>query len=293
MHIAGVGEVQWAVHATDGSLRVLKIPAYCVPSSPVRLISTTSFLKAYSGETILLEDTKATLSGIDGDPSRKPVVVPVKQSNQLYVSQTWHPSEVVEACASHAAVDDFEALINVVHDSNRNLSNAEKELLRWHFRLGHLSMNKVQALLRTSKLASSDNQRKLHRAAAKVKPPMCAACQYGKQCWSSTPGSGSKPEGVQGVTKQEATLPGQRIFVDHFYCSDPGRTWESKGKASSDHCVGGVIFMDSASSFMHVEFVEHFNTHETLAAKECFEQCCQDVGIVPQSHVLDRGPLPS
>ena len=45
LKIQGMGHVMWAILDTHGMLRRLKLPAYYVPRSPVRLLSTTSFLQ--------------------------------------------------------------------------------------------------------------------------------------------------------------------------------------------------------------------------------------------------------
>ena len=37
--------------------------------------------------------------------------------------------------------------ISAVREENLNLSEAEKELLKWHYRLGHLSFRRIQSLL--------------------------------------------------------------------------------------------------------------------------------------------------
>ena len=49
-NIAGQGEVLWSILDVNGMLRHFKLKAYHVPSSKVRLISTTSLLQAYKGE---------------------------------------------------------------------------------------------------------------------------------------------------------------------------------------------------------------------------------------------------
>jgi GAG-pre-integrase domain len=47
-----------------------------------------------------------------------------------------------------------------VSPGNSNLSNAKKELLRWHYRLGHLGFNKIQFLMRSGAISSSESVRR-------------------------------------------------------------------------------------------------------------------------------------
>ncbi|KAI2491583.1 hypothetical protein MHU86_22988 [Fragilaria crotonensis] len=63
LRIEGQGHVLWAMQDTLGNLRMLKVPAYLVSCIKVRLLSTTSLLQAYPGETITIEAHQLTLSG--------------------------------------------------------------------------------------------------------------------------------------------------------------------------------------------------------------------------------------
>ena len=68
-------------------------------------------------------------------------------------------------------------LVNTVSTmaaTNTNLEPAEKELLRWHNCLGHIGMRKVQFLMQTGVLATSEATRHLHAAACKLTNLPCA-----------------------------------------------------------------------------------------------------------------------
>jgi hypothetical protein len=88
--ICGQGHVMWAVHDTTGQLRMIKVPAYYVPSTNVRLLSTTSLLQAHDPETILVEAHQLTLSGTPDDPTRGPAVARVDPTNNLPTSQAYY-----------------------------------------------------------------------------------------------------------------------------------------------------------------------------------------------------------
>ena len=173
-----------------------------------------------------------------------------------------------------------------------NLTDPEKELLRWHQRLGHISFKRVQALFRSGVLSHSEATRRLHTAACKIKhPPKCAACQFGKQ--SCRPAPGKKSVVVRdrsGVLKQDNLLPGQCISVDHFVCSTNGRLFTSRGKTSAleNLYCGGCLFVNHATDFVHVEHQTSTSTHDTLRAKESFELFCRDHGVLPQKYVSDN-----
>jgi len=186
LDIAGVGEVLWTFIDTDGKFRHVKVPAYYIPKSPVRLLSTTSLLQTYSGETICLSDQSALLSGIPSDPERTPVEAFVNSKTNIPTATAFRFDEV------HQTAVAFNATVSEVHSANMNLTEPEKELLRWHQRLGHLSFRTIQFLMRSGVLCLSASKRHLHTAAAKLPhPPKCAACMFGKQKARSIPGNKS------------------------------------------------------------------------------------------------------
>ena len=266
-------------------MRTLTLPAYYVPKIRIRLLSTTSLLQAYADETIKVEADKLTLSGIDGNPKRNPIVARVNPQNNLPTSEAYRHEDTVKA------FECLNATIAAVNETNFNLTEPEKELLRWHYRLGHMSFKKIQFLLRTGVLTRGDSKRRLHHAACNIQwAPKCAACQYGKQHRRPAPGRVSTAvRDRDGVLKKEHLVPGQQVSVDHFVCSTKGRLLTSAGKSlRSEMFCGGCLFNDHASGFVHVEFQKHLNTHETLKAKEKFDLMCRDNGVIPQSYLSDN-----
>ena len=70
LQIKGQGEVTWAVQDQLSNLPLLKIPAFHVPNIKVRLLltsMTSSLLQTYPDETITIEPTQLTLSGMAND----------------------------------------------------------------------------------------------------------------------------------------------------------------------------------------------------------------------------------
>ena len=137
-------DVQWSFHDTPGNLRVLTLPAYYVPKVRVRLLSTTSLLQKYIGESIKVEAHQLTLSDIEGDLERSTVIAHVNLDNNLPTSDAYRQTDTPKAA------ECLNATITAVNENNLNLSEPEKELLGWHYRLGHMSFKKIQFLLRTT-----------------------------------------------------------------------------------------------------------------------------------------------
>ena len=287
LRVEGIGHVMWAVHDVHGQLRMLKVPAYYVPRCRSRLLSTTSLLQTYVGETIHIDAAKLVLSGIEGDRTRGAVQAFVDSNNNLPTLTAYQYGGL------SSGTEALSATISLVNDNNSNLTEAEKELLRWHYRLGHLSFHKVKFLFRTGVLARSAGARRLHTAACKSSHTLkCAACLYGKQTRRPVPGKRSSVvRDVQGALKKDDLVPGQRVAVDYFVCSTKGRLFTSRGKTPPKEMYdGGCIFVDHASGYIWIEFQPHLNSHETLRAKEAFELHCRDFGVVPQMYQADQGP---
>ncbi|KAI2490896.1 hypothetical protein MHU86_23661 [Fragilaria crotonensis] len=139
LQIKGQGEVTWAVHDQLGNLRLLKVPAFHVPNIKVRLLSTSSLLQTYPDETITIEPNRLTLSGVPNDANRGPVTANVNPQNNLPTSEAYNATDPFKAA------DALVSIVNTVHERNLNLNEAEKELLRWHYRLGHVGFKRFNS----------------------------------------------------------------------------------------------------------------------------------------------------
>ena len=282
--IQGKGQVKWIVETTNGTLETIHVDAYYTPGARVRLLSPQSYLqqchdKARPKPTGGFSDTHLSFTWPDGNT----LLVPYNKRNNLPVSLSYNES--VLAHRTH------ELHLCVTDTANQNLSEAQKELLRWHFRLGHLHFASIQLLLRSGALATSEGAKSLHRAASKCELPKCASCQFGKMKRRPTPSSTTTPvPSNTGALKKGNLLPGQHVSVDHFICKTKGRLYDSKGKtAQSSMYSGGAIFVDHATGFIHVTHQVTMNTHQTLLSKARFEAEARDSGVIIQAYTSDNG----
>jgi hypothetical protein len=137
LNIKGQGHVMWSARNMEGLLRVIKVPAYNVPGCKICLLSTSSLLQTYIGEQIILHDIKLTLSGESSDPTRGAVIAMNNSSNNLPTSQFYNQSDV------NVPVEVLQTTLTTVYTENYNLSKPQKELLCWHYHLGHLGFRKI------------------------------------------------------------------------------------------------------------------------------------------------------
>ena len=245
--IKGKGRVAWSFHDVNGMLRTILVPGLYVPNCPARILATTSLCQTYSDETITADGTRMTLSGSDSDERRNAVVALVDPRNNLPTTTGYNYG------VTSAAPAALNATISEVSDDNLNLTEAEKELLRWHCRLGHTSFRKVAFMMLSGALADSETARRLHTAAANsTRVPKCAACLFGKQ--TQRPSKAMSHRIVrdrEGVLRKDDLLPGQKVSADHFVCSTKGRLFQSRGKTKdSSMYTGGCLFIDHATDLV-------------------------------------------
>ena len=300
LHVAGKGMVAWTFEGKDGMYRTLKLPCYHVPSSSTRIASAGVILEMYPNEEIKISDGRLILSG-DKAFNRAPIKVPYCSDTNLPFGEAIFGAKEAEETKGplqahkrdlKAPLKKLKPIRSLTESSNYNLSQPEKELLRWHYRLGHVGMQRVQWLFRRGSVSTSQLAKQQQHAAAQLRSgPLCTACQYAKQRRKTEPGTKLSPtvEDEQAL-KREQLYPGQRVSVDHFYSSLPGRRMETFGKEHKDQkYIGGAIFVDHSSGFIDIELQSSLNSHHTLHSKEAFERLCGEYGVVVQNCLTDNG----
>ena len=296
LQIHGQGHVAWTFEATNGMYRTLKLPCYYIPSTTGRIASVSVILKKYPTETVTVKDGMLELSGCT--TARRPGIrvpfctksnLPLANAAKGMTGAVVHAGRTTKA--GPALPKQKSGARSLTEATNANLSQEEKELMRWHYRLGHIGMRRVQGLFRAGWLATSERQRNLQRSAAKLTGgPLCAACQFAKQRRKTEPGSKKSvvPEDKDAL-KRDQLFPGQRVSVDHFSSSVLGRRFETYGKESNrDRYTGGCIFVDHATGFIWVFLQSRLNSHETLKGKQMFEELCAKYGVVVSHYLSDN-----
>ena len=302
LKIEGQGKVAWTFKADNGMYRTLVLPCYYIPTSNTRIASLQEVLQAYPEETIDMNKRTMRLSGYGSNPS---ITIQFSNISNLPMARTkvMHPMvnkgerKKKDDKPKEDKVDEKQHLPHGKHPSlttaaNMNLSEPEKELLRWHHRLGHIGMKRIQWLFRQGILSSSDRTGRLQAAASKLTHgPLCTACQYAKQRRKTQPGTTKHTiKEEAGALKKDDLFPGKEISIDHFICNPKGRLLNTYGKeAAETKYKGGCIFIDHATGYVHVELQSSLNSHATLDAKKQFESMCTSHGVIPQTYLSDNG----
>jgi hypothetical protein len=119
---------------------------------------------------------------------------------------------------------------SIMSDRNKNLSTLQRELLRWHYCLGHINFQNLQWIGRQGILGELGYK----WGSTTVKAPICEPCQYGKQARTPKQGSTSKRE-KKGVFYKEKLNPGDLVFSDQFESSMGGRYYNEQGRMNTHH----------------------------------------------------------
>ena len=309
--IEGRGIVAWTFVAENGMYRTLRLPCYYIPTVTQRIASLSSVMDSYPEESIVMSGGKMIMSGSKSVPRLSvemnhlnlplaKLTTPEDSSDSeeftLVSAPKQHGSPLVHAGRSKSAQKEQDQLLltnpSLTTPSNFNLSNPEKELLKWHCRLSHLNWNAVKWLMRQGFLATSIKERRLHTAASKLTHgPICTACQYAKQRRKPSPGSTKKNTDLGTKTLRHGDVfPGSCISCDHLTMGTPGRRIESYGKEPDDMKYRkGAVFIDHASGYMYAHPLCNDAAADNLEAKEAFEELCKDHGVVPQQYLSDGG----
>ena len=141
----------WLVYTDNGSPRYIEQVCYYVPDTKVRLFSVWNYTanKENKGSSFVIDSLicfKFVATSEGGgklhfdflNRHRVPATTAVRQ--HFKSKKGYHNSR----------------LFGLVHDDNINLSPGQKELLKWHFRLGHWNMQWIQSLIRKGILHVKD-----------------------------------------------------------------------------------------------------------------------------------------
>ena len=128
-------------------------------------------------------------------------------------------------------------------------SDPKAELLRWHYRLGHLPFFKL-------KLLASKGEIPKHLA--KIAPPKCAGCLFGAM--AKIPWKTQNPDKHIFV----ATKPGECVSEDQMISTQVGFVAQLKGKLTKRRYRALTVFVDHYSRIRYVHHMSSLTSEETV-----------------------------
>ena len=324
-YVIGVGTVLWKVKDTDGRLVYVPGIAYHLPTAEIRLTSPQSYHQRWGGRSeldgnsvrMLLPSSCPTLDfhtikiPIETGASNLPMMFDVSCSKEerLRVGPKIRSAMIQHSLNFYrkfsTSVDDFtcefdhhaKMLCNnkfVSDHSNTNLTNAQKELLLWHWKWG-ISMERVQELMRPQSSKDQDGKTSLRPSVIKPKFPSSSSCAI-PVCHSCELARAKKrnPKVMkqqaikekEGILSAEKMKPGELVSMDQYVVKTPGRRYEGYGREGVENRFhGGTIFHDAASGIIRVENQVSLGAGETIGSKERFEEWLYEMAHVEVCHL--------
>jgi len=283
--VDGVGVVEWIVEVGNKTVS-LKLRALHVPSAGKRLLCPQQLhQELYPG----MPDSTIGRQCLTIELPEGPIECRYNDSNLPLLLLAAPKETTAELHVLHACLS---------LEKNQNLTVSQKELLKWHTKFGHCDLRRVQKIMKTGSLGQAPIIRAAANCDLNKNNLLCGSCAYGKAKrrhrrakTAKDPDNVTKPEPPQEkLLSKEVLIPGQRVSMDHFICSTPGRLFSSRGREPSDRMYkGGVIFVDHASGYVHVEPVVNFTAGEALRAKRTFEQEMLSMGVTVLNYHADNG----
>ena len=278
-HVRGIGRVRWLIKDDKGQLQELYTRAYYVPEALARLFSPQAYF--------LEHDRKSQHDGwfattVDGFMFRWP--------NGATRTVKWKErrGDVLPTLSLERDTSDpgFSFLLE---DSNTNLNGAQKDLLRWHWKLSHLQKGQIQHLFRQTK--TREPILKSRHGVSTCDLPKCSACEFAKAHRQPKGSTVTKKLPKKSNVISDGHLrPGDLVSIDQFESSIRGRLLTSKGKEKEAlKYRGGTVFYDHASGYIWCSMQISFDAAETIEAKNLFERTSGYTGIDIMSYRADQG----
>jgi hypothetical protein len=181
--VIGRGWVEWSIVDVFGVIRTIKTRAYFVPLAKIRLFSPQAYFQEHDAGHCVMNARSTTLTLADDSV----LVFPNQQFNNLpfmLPSKQWTTSLMYEGCKFLSNQQLLQLHLSVADKTNQNLTASQRELLLWHWRLGHANHRGIQKLFAKRKLPEAEKDDLtnpiLQPKAPKVSScpaPLCAARQ--------------------------------------------------------------------------------------------------------------------
>ena len=272
------GTVCWEAVDDLGNVVPIQTKAYLQEQLPCRLLSPQAFLTHSSQR---LEDHFRVYFNRAELHQRGSKVLTIPFDRSFLPRLTLFRKGTAQA--------QLEGLLgSLVDGANSNLAPKSKQLLKWHYKLGHLGFRHVRQLGLGGYLDTMSLN--LWKADFPTEPK-CAACCYGKQARKPdhiTPAA-QKPA-TKGSLTREQLQPGDRIFSDQLESRVRGRLLHTAGREPDrDKFCASTLFCDAASGYIHVEHQVTLSASDTIISKNAFERFAKEHGVAVKEYHTNNG----
>ena len=293
--VLGVGTVRWTVRDVFGCVRTIETEAYYVPTAAIRLFSPQQYFQEKDAGEYWCNSKLAQLTLADGSSlefpynagSNLPLMLPAKMAQ---MGLTFEDCHMVRDTGPSAYV-------TVANDMNQNLTASQKELLTWHWKLGHANFKWIQKLATKPRKPPEGIDLPILKtktpSVSSCPAPKCTACQMAKQTRRNPGVSVGMPIPEKEMSLRRGKLqPGDMVSIDQYVSALPGRLPHTKGKEHKRQKYnGGTLFVDHATSHIYLRHQVSLKIGETLQTKRAFERFAAECGVTVKSYRADNAPF--
>ena len=222
----GRGIAQFKVLTDSGEEKLIESNALYVPEATVRLLSVQRYCMQKRDGAQFLVNEKGCEFTLPRSMGGDTITFDLESNSMLpqtSVLKQWgrRMTSTPKDCSKNSVRKDgkynLKRGLTVIASDNLNLDPAQKELLEWHWKLGHYNFNWVKYLIRKGIIMV----RSKHASTAQC---ICSACQLAKQTRKN---EGAVHEKLRhekdGALKKGLLAIGGRVSTDQFVSSVPGR----------------------------------------------------------------------
>ncbi len=164
----------------------------------------------------------------------------------------------------------------IPEDEEVQSKSPQADFLAWHYRLGHVSFEKIRQLSARGDLPASFRN---------CRVPKCAACLFGKarrRAWRSR-------APVNKMKTPPVTAPGSVVAMDQMVSALPGFIAQMRGFITGKRYKVITVFVDQFSDLSFVYTQKSTTAEETVQAKEAFERYAKTHGVTVKHYHADNG----
>ena len=181
-----------------------------------------------------------------------------------------------ETNVNHYNMMNQENKINMVKGIPSADDNIASQLLKIHYRFGHISFAKLRIMA---------NKGIIPKKFATCDIPVCQACAYAKMIrkpWRNKPKN-------EALINNKTLRPGDVISVDQLVSPVPGFIAQMTGKLTVKRYRYATVFVDQASRVGYTHLQKSADADETVEAKVAFEAFMDSMGILVKAYHADNG----
>jgi hypothetical protein len=300
--VAGEGILCWSLQDANGNTTYIELLGYHIPNSEVCLLSLQVLLKTIGGHA--LQHVKEIAIVLDNGLPFCAKHCPTSNLPLIPLALQAHSKNSFWTTMLGFTADGFceiNTIKTVVRQSNMNLSASQKELLLWHQRLSHASINWIQTLMQ-DRLWLPDADKGSHVLHSgpflptKSCAPLCdtsklkfAVCHLYAKASTRTPNNQAAHRSPKArILKENHLMPGDCILADHYFSPAQGDLPHLFGKEHHGYSCGS-LFVDHASDKIF-NFLQYSNTaHKTLQSIKRLEAMAREEGFNIKSYHSDNG----